>query len=262
MFVARMADMVKNANTTNTPTPVSATSPERPRWQTGLVSVLNALVLIGSILVIAGLSVEVFHDSEQLYYQRYMQLQFWVCVVFLLDFFVRLFLSRRKGRYLASNFIFFLVSIPYLQIISATHVDLPAEAAYLLRLMPLIRGGYGLAIMVGWITRNRTTSLMVSYLLMLLAVIYFASLVFYSLEHKINPMLTSYGDSLNWAFMNVTTVGSNIYAQTATGKVLAIVLAAAGMMMFPIFTVYITSRFQTRWHKGAKDEKPGAGGTT
>ena len=39
-------------------------------------------------------------------------------------------------------------------------------------------------------------------------------------------------------------VGSNIYAVTPTGKILSVVLAALGMMMFPIFTVYVTSLVQ------------------
>ena len=57
-------------------------------------------------------------------------------------------------------------------------------------------------------------------------------------------MVTDYWSALWWAFMDVTTVGSNIYAVTPTGKILSVVLAALGMMMFPIFTVYVTSLVQ------------------
>lgn len=79
---------------------------------------------------------------------------------------------------------------------------------------------------------------------MLLATVYFASLAFFVLEHKVNPLVTDYGDALWWAFMDVTTVGSNIIAMTTTGRVLSVLLAALGMMMFPIFTVYITNLIQ------------------
>ena len=44
--------------------------------------------------------------------------------------------------------------------------------------------------------------------------------------------------------MDVTTVGSSIIAMTTTGRVLSVLLAALGMMMFPIFTVYITNLIQ------------------
>lgn len=83
-----------------------------------------------------------------------------------------------------------------------------------------------------------------SYLTMLLATVYFSSLIFFVLEHKVNPLVPDYGEALWWAFMDVTTVGSNIYAVTITGKVLSVLLAALGMMMFPIFTVYVTSLVQ------------------
>ena len=46
--------------------------------------------------------------------------------------------------------------------------------------------------------------------------------------------------------MDVTTVGSNIIAVTVTGRVLSVLLAALGMMMFPIFTVYVTSLVERR----------------
>ena len=57
-----------------------------------------------------------------------------------------------------------------------------------------------------------------------------------------NALVTNYTDALWWAFMDATTVGSNIVAITAVGRVLSVVLAALGMMMFPIFTVYITNK--------------------
>ena len=237
---------------------VPADDPRRHGLRRDIKSILNVLVLLGSIVVIVSLSLEVFHGAAESYYRLYMRVQFWVCIVFLVDFFYRFFLSRRKWRFFFGNLIFLLVSIPYLNIVDAFHLSLSAEAYYLIRLMPLVRGGYGLAIMVGWIARNRVTSLLISYVLMIFALSYFASLVFYSLEHTINPMVTSYGKALWWAFMNVTTVGSNIVPKTATGEVLCVVLAAAGMMLFPIFTAYITARFQPHRQKKQDDDAPAA----
>ena len=127
---------------------------------------------------------------------------------------------------------------------------------YLLRFIPLLRGGYALAIVVGWMTYNRASSLFVSYLTMLLATVYFSSLAFFVHEHRVNPLENGNGDALWWAFMDVTTVGSNIYAVTATGKILSVVLAALGMMMFPIFTVYVTSLLQKFNAQDKETQKP------
>ena len=75
----------------------------------------------------------------------------------------------------------------------------------------------------------------------MLAMVYFSSLIFFVIEQKVNPEVKDYNDALWWAFMDVTTVGSNIIAITPTGRILSVLLAALGMMMFPIFTVYVTS---------------------
>lgn len=155
--------------------------------------------------------------------------------------------SERKRRFLWRNFIFLLVSIPFLNIAKYSPATIPDDIYYLIRLMPLVRGGYGLAIMVGWFTRNRITNLMVSYVVSLLALIYFSTLIFFQLERGVNPDVTNYTTAIWWAFMNVTTVGANVFAVTSLGKILTVVLASAGMMVFPIFTVFITNKFQSHF---------------
>ncbi|HJB84330.1 MAG TPA: potassium channel family protein [Candidatus Alistipes merdigallinarum] len=224
----------------------SIQSPVRLKLETVLGYVLNTSVLIGSILVIAALSFEVFYDPYGVYYPQYMQIQLWVCIVFLVDFFFRFYLAKRKLRFFWKNLFFFLVAIPYLNLAGQFELHVSQETEYFLRLIPLIRGGYGLAIAVGWVLRSRVTSLLVSYILIILSLTYFASLVFFMLERPVNPSVATFGDALWWAFMNVTTVGSNIFAKTVTGEILSVVLAASGMMLFPIFTVYITDKFQSR----------------
>lgn len=144
-----------------------------------------------------------------------------------------------------THFLFLLVSIPYLNIINYYDFTFSAEVTYFLRFIPLVRSGWALAIVVGWLTSNRASGLFVSYLTMLLAMVYFSSLIFFVIEQKVNPEVKDYNDALWWAFMDVTTVGSNIIAITPTGRILSVLLAALGMMMFPIFTVYVTSLVQS-----------------
>jgi hypothetical protein len=55
--------------------------------------------------------------------------------------------------------------------------------------------------------------------------------------------------------MNVTTVGSNIFGVTKLGQSLAVTLAAAGMIFFPIFTAYVTTLFQNK-RKGIENNPP------
>lgn len=203
---------------------------------------MHILVLLLCLVLIVMISIDIFRDAPGLTHQLYMQVQFWICMAFIADFFVEFFLSERKLHYLYTHIIFLLVSIPYLSLIEYSGIQFKAETEYFLRFIPLIRGGYALAIVVSWLSYNSISSLFVTYLTILLSTVYFSSLLFYSVEQSLNPLVTQYTDALWWAFMDVTTVGSNIYAVTGFGKILSVVLAAMGMMMFPIFTVYITNR--------------------
>lgn len=211
------------------------------RYESKVYGALHIAILVLSVFLVITISVDTFRNLSFLNQGSYMTVQLWVCTFFMFDFLLELVLSPHKWQYLKSHFIFFLVSIPYLNIITYMHVDFSSQAGYFLRFIPLVRSGYALAIVVGWFTRNRASSLLVSYLTMLLATVYFSSLLFFVIEHDVNPLVVHYTDALWWAFMDVTTVGSNIYAVTATGKILSVVLAALGMMMFPIFTVYVTN---------------------
>ena len=77
------------------------------------------------------------------------------------------------------------------------------------------------------------------------------------MEHDVNPPVKTYWDALDWALMNVTTVGSNIFGVTKIGQILAVILAAAGMIFFPIFTAYVTTIFQRKRKEtnGTADEQ-------
>lgn len=71
--------------------------------------------------------------------------------VFPVRFPAGVFLSKEKGRYFTSHFIFLLVSIPYLNIIDFYHITFSPEISYFLRFIPLLReicAGYrgGLAV--------------------------------------------------------------------------------------------------------------------
>ena len=210
----------------------------------GIYGILHVVILLMSLFLVISISIDTFKGIPFYTQTSYMKVQLWICIWFLFDFVLEFFLAQHKWRYLRSHFIFLLVAIPYQNIIAYYGWTFSPEITYMLRFIPLLRGGYALAIVVGWLTHNRASSLFISYLTMLLATVYFSSLAFFVIEHKVNPLVVGYGDALWWAFMDVTTVGSNIIAVTVTGRVLSVVLAALGTMMFPIFTVYVTNLIQ------------------
>lgn len=220
--------------------------------KTGIYNFLHIIILLLSIFLVVCISIDTFHNESFYKQPKFIKAQFWICVLFLLDFFIEYFLSPNKWQYLKTHFFFFLVSIPYNSIITHYGWTFDPQITYCLRYIPLIRGGYAMSIVVSWFTYNRATGLFISYLATLVFTVYFASLAFFLFEHGTNPLVKNYQDALWWAAMDATTVGSNIVAVTTVGRVLSVVLAAIGMMMFPIFTVYVTNILTKKNQEGSK----------
>lgn len=210
----------------------------------GIYSLLHIIILLMSVFLIVCISIDTFKNLAFYRQPEFMRVQFWICIFFLFDFFVEFILSPRKVHYVATHWVFLLVSIPWLAVINYFGWHFHPQVEYAIQFIPLVRGGYALAIVVGWFTSNRATSLFWSYIITLFATVYFASLAFYLFEHDVNKLVNDYSSAIWWAAMDVTTVGSNIIAVTPVGRVLSVLLAALGMMMFPIFTVYVTNKMK------------------
>ena len=213
---------------------------------------LNALVLIGSIAIIVVISIELLSTQNVLSERFILHFHLLVCSIFLADFFVRWYTDGWSQRFFFNNLFFLLVSIPYLNIVHSLTTTISHGLWLTLRLIPLARGIYGVSLMVGWMSRSKVTNLFATYLTILFTTIYFSSILFFFMEHGVNPMVKNYWDAFNWALMNVTTVGSNIFGVTKIGQSLAVILAAAGMIFFPIFTAYVTTKFQAK-RKGVEN---------
>lgn len=199
----------------------------------------HVAALLLSLALVAYITVDTLAGVDFLANAAYMRFQLWVCLVFTADFFAGLWLASDRPRYLCRRWPVLLLSLPYLNILSQFG-GLTAADLTLLRYVPLARGSLALAMLIGYVTSNPLASLFRSYVAIVVMVIYFASLIFFDCERGVNPLVPDYGAALWWAWMDATTIGSDIYPTTAVGKLLGVVLAALGMLMFPLFTVYIT----------------------
>lgn len=217
--------------------------------------VFNIITLIGCLIILATLSFEIIHNDDFVINALFLRMQIVICITFLIDFALRFSLSDNKPRFVLYNWVLLVVAIPILNIIIWFNIDVSSKWYLIYRLAPMIRGFYGLIMVVRLITRRGIVSLMVSYIATVLVFTYCASLMFYSVEHQLNPELTSFGEAIWWAWMNVTTVGANIYAKTAIGKVLTVLLSSLGMMMFPIFTAFIIDQFKLNYSSRRRRNK-------
>lgn len=201
---------------------------------------LNWIVLGLSVLLIVYISVNTFNDIPFLTDHKYMTFQLWVCIFFIFDFVVELLLSHDRRGYVKRRWLFLLLSFPYLNIVEHYHITLTPEEMYFARFIPLARGGLAVAIVAGYISTNKVTSMFASYLAIMIGFVYFGSLIFLEEESGVNPMVPDFGAALWWACLDATTLGSPINPVTPVGKIIGAVLACMGMLMFPLFTVFIT----------------------
>ena len=201
---------------------------------------LHTAILLLSVALIVFISYEIFNNIEFLNDHVYMTFQLCVCGFFMLDYFLSIFLADNPRRYALRNIGFLIISIPYLNIIDFLRIDLNPEILYYIRFIPLIRGAWAMAIVVSYVSTNRIVGIFASYLSIMLLVLYFASILFFSREQPVNPGVPTYWSSLWWCCLEMTTIGAPVNPFTPTGKVLAALLAGMGMIMFPLFTVYLT----------------------
>lgn len=203
---------------------------------------LDILTLTGGIVLLISVSWEIIAGDHIHFSHWYMAVQFIVCMLFLLDFFVRWFSAERKGTFFLRNILFFLISIPYLNIFG--WADMPRHVAMLIGIMPLARAFLALYLIVHWLVDNKIRRLFTAYVFTVCLFTYISALVFYDYEVLVNTKLHGFGNAFWWAWMNVTTVGAEIFPVTTIGKIICVLLPILGMMMFPIFTTYILTVYQ------------------
>ena len=192
-----------------------------------LLGFMNFVVLVLSVLLIVWISIDTFKRVNFLENHAYMTFQFWVCIVFIIDFFVELGYAPDKWKFVRRRFVFLILSIPYLNIINQMDIKLSADALYFVRFIPLARGALALSIVISYLSSNAVTSLFMSYMAIMILVGYFCSLIFYQREAGVNPEVNSYWTALWWSAMNMSTVGCNISPVTVSGKIVAVVLPVA-----------------------------------
>lgn len=212
---------------------------------------LSILKVIAGVVLLTAISWEIIAGDHVHFTHTYLTIQLVVCILFLCDFFVRWAAEKCKYRFFFRNILFFLISIPYLNILAWSGAHLDRDWAMLIGLMPLLRAFFAMYVVVHWLVDNKIRKLFTAYIFTVVVFTYISALVFFDYEVLLNDKLHGFGNALWWAWMNVTTVGAEIFAVTTIGKVITILLPSLGMMMFPIFTTYILQEYT---HKKESDQ--------
>lgn len=209
-----------------------------------IIGAARAVVLLVALVPVITATVDTLHTRgfEQSDLGRRLQLA--VCLLLALEFVVEYFLAENRRRYVLTHWPFLLLCVPAAAILEAQGIGLPSHWLFVLNLLPAARGVFIISDLIMMTRAVTVDSIFYAYLALLLGVLYVSSLMFYVAEYGINPLVHSYRSAVYWAVMSMTTTGSNIAEYTSIGRALGVFVSAMGLVLFPVFTVYIASAFQ------------------
>lgn len=205
---------------------------------------LRLSVVVLSIVLLYSISYDILHSVSFIADERYLGLQFWICVFFIFEAVLEWAISPDRKRALLPMIALVIVCVPYTSIIHHFQWHVSPVIYYILRVLPIVRLAAVFAVLWGVMEKNWVTGMFVTYIVILVILLYVLSLMFYVEEHSVNKMVYDYWQSLWYSVMQMNTCGSNISPVTSTGKVIGIVLSVAGLIMFPVFTVFFTRAFE------------------
>ncbi len=202
---------------------------------------LRMIVLAAAVVLIMIITFDIIENVSFLVDPRFLRLQFWICVVFMTDIVVEGIMGPHTPGRLLMEAVFFVMCIPFVNIVNYFGIDVSGEALFVLRALPLLRATYVIFEVGGSVGRDRVTDLFRAYITLFIVVVYFSSLMFYVEEHPVNSGVDSYWSALWWTIMTLTTAGCYITEVTTVGKILSVVLSGGGLVLFPVFTVYVAN---------------------
>ena len=170
-----------------------------------------------------------------------------VCVILLVDFFVRLYRAESKLAFMKWGWIDLLASIPNLDVLRW------GRLVRVLRVIRLLRGVRSVHRVLRMILENKMEGGAVSLGLMAFLLVTFSSISILVFERQEGSNIKSAEDAIWWSIATMTTVGyGDKYPVTTDGRVVGIVLMVCGVGMFAGLSGLVASLFL-----GGQDRRSG-----
>lgn len=166
------------------------------------------------------------------------RIDFFVCLVFLADFFVRFRHAESKRQFLKWGWIDFVSSIPMLDIFRVGRV------VRIVRLFRILRAFRSTKNLVTFLLHRRKATSFAAVATICFVVMVFAAVAVLNFEDAPDGNIKNAPDAFWWAFVTMTTVGyGDKYPVTWEGRLVACVLMTAGAGLFATFTAFVATTF-------------------
>lgn len=179
-----------------------------------------------------------------------------IWVVFIAEFALRLLLAPDRLRFIRRNWLTVIALIvPAFRFFRALSLLRAARALRGLRLVRIVATANRAMRSLRATMRRRHFGYVMG-LTILVILLGAAGMLSFEPAHEVEGGFASYGYALWWTAMLVTSIGSDIWPQTAEGRLLALLLSVYGLAVFGYITATFASYFVGR--DAARTEEPSA----
>ncbi|WP_333696360.1 ion transporter [Flavobacterium sp.] len=201
---------------------------------------LNILLFVLSIYVLGALLIDTLWKLPEETSRLLNHIDNAICIVFLLDFVIRLNRAKNKLHFMKWGWIDLLSSIPAVDFLRAGRV------LRLIRIFRILRAFRSTKQIVSHVFRNRAQGTFTSVSILAILLVLFSAIAILQVEKDPESNIKTAEDALWWAYVTITTVGyGDKFPITTEGRFIAVVLMTGGVGLFGTFTAFASSWFLT-----------------
>jgi voltage-gated potassium channel len=202
---------------------------------------LSLIILILSLYVLASLVVTTFFSVTPEVHKILLQIDNFICIIFLIDFFYRLYPAPSKMKFLKWGWIDFISSIPFIDFLRV------GRLLRLLRLLRILRAFKSVKHIVEHVYKDKSKGLLSTVAVIAFLMVLFSSITILQVETAPNSNIKTAEDALWWSYTTLTTVGyGDKYPVTTEGRLIAAVLMTTGVALCGTFAGYIASLLMSK----------------
>lgn len=212
-----------------------------PRTSRIIILVSHLAVLLTGAWLLTMTSIDTFSNLSLNATPHLLKVQFIISAIFISDIFIEIIFSKRTWKGVAGALAFIPLCLPWVNLLLRAGIHPDDVIQFVVGLLPFIRIAWVLTAVLRAFHLSAAPSLLTAYLMIAGVTLYVSSMMFYVAEAPVNPDIHSYRSAVYWACMSATTTGSSITECTVVGQVLSGVLACMGLILLPVFTIYIAN---------------------
>ena len=199
---------------------------------------LNLIILILTIYVLLALLIDTFFNLPDELSKLLSIIDNLICILFIFDFFIRLYRAKNKLDFMKWGWIDLISSIPTIAVLRY------GRFVRLIRLIRLLRALRSTNKILTHVFKNRAQGTFTSVAIFAILIVVFSSIGILLVENDVNSNIKTAEDAIWWAYVTVTTVGyGDKYPVTTEGRFLAVILMSTGVGLFGTFSGFIASWF-------------------